>query len=60
MEKKKLNLSISRVENRKEIKGLVSKNLPASCCCCCCCCADIDINVGTGSKNQMVESTVVN
>ena len=36
MEKKKLNLSISRVENRKEIKGLVSKNLPAACCCCCC------------------------
>ena len=26
-EKKKLNLSISRVENRKEIKGLVSKDL---------------------------------
>ena len=36
VKKRKLNLSISRVENRKEIKGLVSKNLPAACCCCCC------------------------
>jgi|GEM_PF-1569891 hypothetical protein len=52
-EKKKLNLSISRVENRKEIKGLVSKDLPTSCCCCCCC-GTIEINIGEDDPKTQV------
>ena len=52
-EKKKLNLSISRVENRKEIKGLVSRDLPTSCCCCCCC-GTIEINIGEDDPKTQV------
>ncbi|BDD12299.1 hypothetical protein FUAX_47310 (plasmid) [Fulvitalea axinellae] len=50
VQKRKLDISISVIENRSApIANTDDRNLPAACCCCCCC--SCCFAAGTGGNN---------